>query len=156
MRRANLAKQNRPGGGKAARVHAWRTVHHASRVGARTLAALAGALAISWACAQSASVRTEADARDDTVEWLTLSGALSQTRYSPAKQIDAQNFARLETAWVWDGASFGARSGRATPSYMNGKLITVAGERRHVVAIDPETGETIWSYREPNTGRYEY
>ena len=27
---------------------------------------------------------------------------------------------------------------------------------RHVVAIDPKTGETIWSYREPKTGRSEY
>ena len=144
-------------GGNAARAHAWRSVGGAStRGGARTFVAIAGALAIGSAYAQSASVSTEADADHDTVEWLTLSGALSQTRYSPATQINAENFARLEAAWVWDGASFAARSGRATPSYMNGKLITVAGERRHVVALDPKTGETIWSYREPHTGRYEY
>jgi quinoprotein glucose dehydrogenase len=35
-------------------------------------------------------------------------------------------------------------------------MYTVAGSRRHVVAIDPKTGETIWSYREPNTERYQY
>ena len=39
---------------------------------------------------------------------------------------------------------------------MDGKLFTVAGDRRHVIAIDPETGETIWSYREPHTFRHEY
>jgi len=103
-----------------------------------------------------AQVTTLPEASNDTVEWLTLSGDLTQTRYSQSDQIDASNFADLSTAWVWDGASFGAASGRATPTYMNGKLFTVAGPRRHVVAIDPATGETIWSWREPHTGRYEY
>ncbi|GIT14313.1 MAG: hypothetical protein CM1200mP36_00690 [Gammaproteobacteria bacterium] len=35
-------------------------------------------------------------------------------------------------------------------------MITVTGERRHVVALDPETGELLWSYSEPKTARYEY
>tara|TARA_B100002003_G_scaffold241029_1_gene262210 strand:- start:3703 stop:5418 length:1716 start_codon:yes stop_codon:yes gene_type:complete len=32
----------------------------------------------------------------------------------------------------------------------------VAGARRHVVAIDPKSGATIWSYREPDTPRWNY
>ncbi|GIT64290.1 MAG: hypothetical protein Ct9H300mP22_6900 [Gammaproteobacteria bacterium] len=32
----------------------------------------------------------------------------------------------------------------------------MAGYNRHVIAIDPKTGETIWSYREPKTPRAEY
>ena len=92
----------------------------------------------------------------ESIEWRHLGGPASHTRYSPAKQIDASNFETLKTAWAWDGASFKAQSGRSTPSYINGKLYTVAGERRYVVAIDPVSGETIWSYREPNTARYEY
>ncbi|MDT8427418.1 MAG: PQQ-binding-like beta-propeller repeat protein [Pseudomonadales bacterium] len=92
----------------------------------------------------------------DTVEWLHLGGNADHTRYSPAAQITPENFGELKEAWVWDGASFNASSGRSTPSYVDGKLFTVAGPRRHVVAINPETGETIWSYREPNTFRYEY
>jgi quinoprotein glucose dehydrogenase len=89
-------------------------------------------------------------------EWHYLGGDSAHTRYSPADQIDAENFEDLEEAWVWDGASFNAASGRSTPSYINGTLYTVAGPRRHVVAIDPDSGETIWSYREPHTTRYEY
>ena len=89
-------------------------------------------------------------------QWQFLGGDSAHTRYSPAALIDADNFEDLEESWVWDGASFNAASGRSTPSYINGRLYTVAGPRRHVVAIDPETGETIWSYREPNTGRWEY
>ena len=89
-------------------------------------------------------------------QWHYLGGDSEHTRYSPADQIDASNFNDLEEAWVWDGASFNARSGRSTPSYIDGILYTVAGPRRHVVAIDPESGETLWSYREPNTARWEY
>jgi len=92
----------------------------------------------------------------DTVEWYTLGNDFAHTRYSPADQIDIDNFADLEVVWEWDGASMGASSGRSTPSYINGRLYTVAGARRNVVAIDPSTGETLWSYRLPNTGRWEY
>ena len=88
--------------------------------------------------------------------WHYIGGDAWHTRYSPADQIDASNFEDLEVAWVWDGASFGSASGRSTPVYVDGVLITVAGPRRHVVAIDPGTGETLWSFREPNTGRWEY
>ncbi len=92
----------------------------------------------------------------DTVEWTTLGNDFAHTRYSPAEQITAENFSQLEVAWEWDGSSFQAQSGRSTPSYINGRLFTVAGARRHVIAIDPKSGETIWSYREPTTERYQY
>jgi quinoprotein glucose dehydrogenase len=88
--------------------------------------------------------------------WHYLGGDSHHTRYSPADQIDADNFEDLEEAWVWDGASFNAASGRSTPSYIDGVLYTVAGPRRHVVALDPANGELLWSYREPNTYRHEY
>lgn len=89
-------------------------------------------------------------------EWHFIGGDSAHTRYSPADRIDADNFEDLEEAWVWDGASFNAASGRSTPIYVDGVLYTVAGPHRHVVAIDPGTGETIWSYREPSTPRWEY
>jgi glucose dehydrogenase len=92
----------------------------------------------------------------DTIEWTTLGNDFAHTRSTAATQITAENFSDLEVAWTWDGASFEAQSGRSTPSYINGKLFTVAGARRHVVAIDPQSGATIWSYREPDTGRWEY
>ena len=89
-------------------------------------------------------------------QWHYLGGDSAHTRYSPADQITPDNFEDVEESWAWDGASFGAASGRSTPSYIDGVLYTVAGPRRHVVAIDPANGETIWSYREPNTTRWEY
>ena len=92
----------------------------------------------------------------NTVEWTTLGSDFAHTRSTKADQITPENFSNLEVAWVWDGASFEAQSGRSTPSYINGRLYTVAGARRHVVAIDPTSGATIWSYREPDTPRWDY
>ena len=74
-------------------------------------------------------------------QWQYLGGDSAHTRYSPADQIDGSNFEDLEETWIWDGASFNAQSGRSTPSYINGKLYTVAGPRRYVIALDPASTE---------------
>ena len=112
------------------------------------------------ACSENASTQNQGNVTSGQGtkdgQWEYLGGDAAHTRYSPANQINADNFEDVEEAWVWDGASFNAQSGRSTPSYINGKLYTVAGARRYVVAIDPGTGELIWSYGEPKTGRYEY
>ncbi|MEX1256551.1 MAG: PQQ-binding-like beta-propeller repeat protein [Gemmatimonadota bacterium] len=91
-------------------------------------------------------------------EWRYLGGDSWHTRYLPADQITAENFNTLELAWEWNGGSFGEGQGvmRATPSYVDGVLYTVAGYRRNVIAIDASTGATIWSFREPDTWRWEY
>ena len=89
-------------------------------------------------------------------QWTYLGGDAWHTRYSPADQIDASNFEDLEVVWKWDAGSFGPSTSRATPTYVDGKLITVTGDRRHVVALDPATGDMIWSFTEPKTARYDY
>jgi quinoprotein glucose dehydrogenase len=91
-------------------------------------------------------------------EWRFQSGDAWGTRYSPLDQIDASNFEDLEVQWVWRGDNYGPHPlylSRSTPSYIDGILYTVAGYRRTVVAMDPKTGETLWTYREPNTKRWE-
>ena len=89
-------------------------------------------------------------------QWSYIGGDAWHTRYTQASEIDASNFENLEVVWEWNAASFGSNTPRSTPTYVDGKLITVTGERRHVVALDPETGELLWSYSEPKTARYEY
>ena len=89
-------------------------------------------------------------------QWTFLGGDAWHTRYTAADQINASNFGDLEVVWQFDAASFGPSTTRATASYVDGKLITVTGERRHVIALDPATGELLWSFTEPNTFRYEY
>jgi quinoprotein glucose dehydrogenase len=91
-------------------------------------------------------------------QWQFLGGDAGSTRSSPhLTQIDASNFADLQVAWTWRSDNYGSApefTMRATPVYADGLLYTVAGGRRHVVAIDPSTGETIWTFREPETMRY--
>ena len=91
-------------------------------------------------------------------EWRYWGSDAASTRYSPLDQIDASNFGELEVAWTWRGDNFGPdadRLLRATPIYVDGRLYSVAGARRTAVAIDPATGETLWTFREPTTKRWE-
>ena len=90
-------------------------------------------------------------------EWRYWGADAGSTRYSPVDQIDASNFEELEVAWTWRGDNFGPEVdyiNRATPIYADGRLFTVAGRRRTAVAIDPATGETLWTFREPYTTRW--
>ena len=90
-------------------------------------------------------------------EWRYLGGDAGHTRSSSLNQINASNFSTLKVAWIWRGDNFGPGieyTMRSTPIYAEGLLYTVAGQRRQVVAIDPNTGETRWTFREPETSRY--
>ena len=89
-------------------------------------------------------------------QWTYLGGDAWHTRYTPSDQINASNFEDLEVAWQWNAASFGPSTPRATPTYVNGQLITVTSDRRSMVALDPSNGELLWSFTEPNTARWEY
>ena len=91
-------------------------------------------------------------------EWRYWGADAWSTRYSPLDQIDAENFEELEVAWTWRGDNFGPTPDfilRSTPIYVDGVLYTVAGRRRTAAAIDPATGETLWTFREPHTPRWE-
>ena len=91
-------------------------------------------------------------------EWRYLGGDAGHTRSNPGlTQIHASNFSELEVAWIWHGSNFGAGveyTTRSTPVFADGVLYTVSGQRRQVVAIDAATGETLWTFREPETMRY--
>ncbi len=118
---------------------------HYSRPTSGVSIALALATLVTAAC--SPGVVTEGD-------WAYIYGNTMGQRYSPLDQINAENFEQLEEAWVWDGSDFPNVNARATPIYVNGKLISVAGEKRHVVATDPGTGETLGSLVVPEPFRW--
>src|SRR5262245_39294986 len=87
-------------------------------------------------------------------EWRHLGGDAGHTRSSTLNQINASNFSKLKVAWIWRSDNFGPGleyTFRATPLFVDGMLYTVAGQRRRVVAIDASTGETRWTFREPET-----
>ena len=90
-------------------------------------------------------------------EWRYLGGDAGHTRSSPLDQINGDNFSDLEVAWIWRGDNFGPNIdyfNRSTPIFVDGVLYTVASPRRQVVAIEPATGETLWTFREPETVRH--
>jgi glucose dehydrogenase len=111
------------------------------------------------ALVSSASLASPAGAQDvPPGEWHYWGATASGTRYSPLEEINAENFEDLEVAWTWRGDNFGPRPDiafRSVPLYVDGKLFTTAGQRRTVVAIDAGTGETLWTFREPLTKRWE-
>ena len=83
-------------------------------------------------------------------EWMTYGGDLASTRYSPADQINADNFNDLEVAWRLKTHNFGPTpeyNFQSTPLMVDGVLYTTAGSRRAVVAADAGTGELLWMHR---------
>jgi quinoprotein glucose dehydrogenase len=81
-------------------------------------------------------------------EWRYWGADAWSTRYSPLDQINASNFDKLQVAWQWNAGTFGEDEYyRTTPLYANGRMFTVATTRRVAVALDPETGKTLWSWK---------
>ena len=91
-------------------------------------------------------------------EWRYLGGDAGHTRSAPQlSQVNASNFEDLEVAWTFRGNNFGPYieyTARSTPVYADGILYTVLSGRRQVVAIDPGTGELLWTFREPESMRF--
>ena len=80
----------------------------------------------------------------------TTAATPAAQKYSPLDQINRDNVKNLRIAWRWKADNFGPSPEfnlQATPLAVNGILYTTAGTRRHVVAIDGATGETLWTYR---------
>ncbi len=92
-----------------------------------------------------------AAAAQEPVEWRHYAADRASTKYSPAAQIDASNVSKLEVAWrsvTPDGrVDTKAPAGdlKGTPLMVNGTLYAVSALNL-VSAINPETGEELWTY----------
>lgn len=96
--------------------------------------------------------------RGTASEWRVYGGDPGHTRYSSLDQIDASNAGTLEVAWRWSARDQGPNptaGSQTTPIYVNGVLYATAGSHRNVVAIDPATGQTVWTYRMDEGARIE-
>ena len=83
-------------------------------------------------------------------DWRYYGRDAGSQKYSPLDQITRDNVKNLRIAWRWKTDNFGPSPEfnlQATPLAVNGILYTTAGTRRHVVAIDGATGETLWTHR---------
>ena len=93
-------------------------------------------------------------------QWRSYGGDSGHTKYSALDQINEDNVGSLEVAWTWTSVDEGLRARNevmrvrgafqtyayeVTPLYVNGVLYTTTSLGQ-VAAIDPATGETLWSY----------
>ena len=92
----------------------------------------------------------------DNGEWRYLGGDAGHTRYSPwTKSTPATS--RTSRWRGFGGATTSAPTSTTLPVQVDLRrwnLYSVATPRRQVVAIDPATGETLWTFREPETVRH--
>jgi len=94
-------------------------------------------------------------------QWASYGGDLGSTKYSNLSQVRADNLNDLKVAWEWSSPeNERVKANRtnpllrtiryeATPLMVDGTLYT-SSSHSDVIAINCETGKTIWSY-DPET-----
>jgi quinoprotein glucose dehydrogenase len=114
-------------------------MHH-SRLMPVAVAAVAAALTLAPARLQQAV---------PDGEWRAYHRDLAGTRYSPLAQINRENAAQVDVAWTWTpDSTIAGRELRSqnTPLMVGGTLYFTAGLSRSVIAADPATGQTKWTW----------
>jgi quinoprotein glucose dehydrogenase len=84
-----------------------------------------------------------ADAKIADGDWQTINRDAASTRFSPLKDIDKANVARLGLSWKYAMRTFST----AVPVVVGGVMYLPAGPR--LVALDADTGQEIWTYTLP-------
>ncbi len=89
-------------------------------------------------------------------DWPVYTHDLAGSHYSPLKQINSTNVAKLAPVWSYKlqgdpaagpagrGGGRGGVNSEAPPIVVNGVMYLPAANR--IVALEPETGKELWSY----------
>jgi len=93
-------------------------------------------------------------------EWRAYGADEASTHYSALDQINKDTVKNLTVAWSWKFDNFGAsnqevNTTETTPLMVNGILYFTAGQRRNVVAVKADTGETLWVWRPDEGERFD-
>src|SRR5215467_6933211 len=93
----------------------------------------------------SAQVTAEriANADREPSNWLTYSGNYQAHRFSPLKQIDRTNVARLKPAWVYQVRRTGIVE--TSPIVADG-VMYITEPPSAVTALDARSGRPLWTY----------
>ncbi len=118
-------------------------------LGAASLIALAGASAPTPAAARAyAAVDAKrllaADSPANAGQWMMYGRDYNEQRFSPLKQINADNVSRLGLAWYADLAERGG-SYETTPVIVDDEIF-VTSPWSKVYAFDARTGKRLWKY----------
>ena len=92
------------------------------------------------------------------VPWRHFGGELNANRYAPLADINAENVQDLEVAWRWSTANFGPAPeirNVSMPIMHDGRLFFGAGATRNIIAVDADTGQTLWMWRPREGERFE-
>ena len=94
----------------------------------------------------------ENDASNHLGEWPTYRGNTAGTGYSALEQVNAANVSSLGISWRYSLRNDSSESPRepnsqVTPIVVNGVMYVTTVDR--VVALDPITGEELWSHNVP-------
>ena len=77
-------------------------------------------------------------------DWPTFGNDPGAMRYSPLRQIDAANVAKLTPAWIFRTNKPGSE---AVPVVIGG--VMYVNDADGVYALVPETGQLLWNYAAP-------
>ena len=106
--------------------------------GVKVFCALLLVLVLGAGCVSTSKISPKAD-----VDWRVYLGGKERNLYSPLKQINRDNVAKLEVAWTFetgDKAEY-----QANNLIVDGVLYTPTPSRK-VVALDAATGEVLWTW----------
>ncbi len=121
-------------------------IHFVPAVVAASLATLAGVVAP--LAASAAAVDTKrlmaSSSAENAGQWMSYGRDYSEQRFSPLKQINADNAGQLGLAWYGD---LGERGGsyETTPVAVDGRVF-VSAPWSKVYAFDAKTGKQLWKY----------
>ena len=118
---------------------------HLARIMALTAALLVGS-GSGVAAATTVDGAAIADEKSGA-NWLSYGRTYSEQRYSPLKQITADNVGGLGVAWFMDLP--GQKSLLSTPLVVDG-ILYFSGSYSVVFAVDTRTGKKLWTY-DPKT-----
>lgn len=85
-------------------------------------------------------------AGDEPGNWLMYSGNYGSHRYSRLDQITPENVTRLHIKWVYQMQT--THHIETTPLVVDG-IMYATGPVNDVVALDTQTGRTLWLYHYP-------
>ena len=103
------------------------------------------AIAATAADGPAAKVTAErlVNAASEPGQWMTYGGTYSEQRFSPLRQITADNIGKLGLQWFADYETNQNQHG--SPLYVDG-VIYVSTSRNVVHAFDAKTGQQLWKY----------
>lgn len=89
-------------------------------------------------------------------DWSSYGNDPGGMRYSALNQINTSNVSQLAQAWVFDTRptpdTKANRTSQETPLVVDGVMYAITAHQT-LVALDPETGKSIWVYQHNHQGR---